>query len=51
VIAAVERGRHEQYVPGAFRQAVVTRHILPPLFRWGSRRSFSRELADDRSRR
>jgi 3-oxoacyl-[acyl-carrier protein] reductase len=51
VIAAVERGRHEQYVPGAFRQAVVTRHILPPLFRWGSRRSFSRELAEDRSRR
>jgi 3-oxoacyl-[acyl-carrier protein] reductase len=51
VIAAVEDGRHEQYVPGWFRQAVVTRHLLPPLFRSGSRRSFTAELAKDRATR
>jgi short-subunit dehydrogenase len=51
VIRAVERGRHEQYVPGAFRQAVIARHLLPPVFRWGSKRSFRRELAADRAAR
>ena len=51
VIRAVERGHHEQYVPGSFRPAVVTRHLLPPLFRWGSKRSFVRELAEDRATR
>jgi short-subunit dehydrogenase len=51
VIRAVENDRHEQYVPGAFRAAVVTRHLLPPLFRWGSKRSFRRELAEDRAAR
>jgi short-subunit dehydrogenase len=51
VIAAVQRERHEQYVPTAFRGAVVTRHILPPLFRWGSKRSFTKELAADRRTR
>lgn len=51
VIKAVEADRREQYVPGWFRPAVVTRHLLPPLFRWGSKRSFGRELAEDRTRR
>lgn len=51
VIRAVEADRHEQYVPGLFRQAVVIRHLLPPLFRWGSKRSFTRELARDRNSR
>jgi short-subunit dehydrogenase len=51
VISAVRGGKHEQYVPTSFRGAVVTRHLLPPLFRWGSRRSFTRELAADRSKR
>lgn len=51
VIKAVESNRFEQYVPGLFRQAVVTRHLLPPLFRWGSKRSFARELAHDRATR
>ena len=48
VIRAVERGRHEQYVPASFRPAVAIRHLVPPLYRWGTRRSFSRELAEDR---
>lgn len=51
VIKAVEGRRHEQYVPGMFRPAVIARHLLPPVFRWGSKRSFTRELAEDRGRR
>jgi len=51
VLRAVEGDRHETYVPAAFRPAVVTRHLLPPVFRWGSKRSFTKELAEDRSRR
>ena len=51
VIAAVKGDKHEQYVPKSFRGAVVARHTLPPLFRWGSARSFTQELADDRRKR
>jgi len=51
VIKAVERDRHEQYVPGAFRPAVAIRHLLPPFFRWGTRRSFTKEVAADREQR
>jgi short-subunit dehydrogenase len=51
VIKAVRGEKHEQYVPGSFRGAVVARHLLPPLFRWGSKRSFTKELAADRSKR
>lgn len=51
VVRAVEGDKQEQYVPGSFRPAVVMRHLFPPLFRWGARKSFTRELALDRSRR
>jgi short-subunit dehydrogenase len=51
VIAAVRDGKHEQYVPRSFRGAVVARHTVPPLFRWGSKRSFTKELAEDRRAR
>jgi short-subunit dehydrogenase len=51
VIDAVQGEKHEQYVPASFRGAVVARHVLPPLFRLGSRRSFTKELADDRRAR
>jgi short-subunit dehydrogenase len=51
VIAAVKGDKHEQYVPRSFRGAVVARHTLPPLFRWGSKRSFTQELDDDRRKR
>jgi short-subunit dehydrogenase len=51
VVAAVERDKAEQYVPAAFRPAVVVRHLLPPVFRWGTRRSFRRELAEDEAKR
>ena len=51
VVDAVEAGSAESYVPRWFRAAVVTRHLLPPLFRWGTARSFREELAADRARR
>jgi short-subunit dehydrogenase len=51
VVRAVEGSRHEQYVPVSFRPAVAIRHLVPPLYRWGTRRSFTQELADDRWRR
>ena len=51
VVRAVEGGRHESYVPPSFRPAVAIRHLVPPLFRWGARRSFTRELAADRKLR
>ena len=51
VIKAVAGDKHEQYVPSSFRGAVVTRHLLPPLFRFGSKRSFTKELAEDKRSR
>ncbi|MEX2294176.1 MAG: SDR family NAD(P)-dependent oxidoreductase [Acidimicrobiales bacterium] len=51
VIKAVEGSRHEQYVPASFRGAVMIRHLIPPIFRFGSKKSFVREVAVDRSRR
>ena len=38
-------------MPASFRGAVVARHVLPPLFRFGSKRSFTKELAEDRRSR
>jgi len=51
VIRAVETGRLEQYVPGTFRPAVMIRHLVPSLFRWGARRSFRDELVADEASR
>ncbi|MGH9085916.1 MAG: hypothetical protein ACRDYW_10720, partial [Acidimicrobiales bacterium] len=51
VIRAVTSGRHEQYVPSSFRPAVSIRHLVPPIYRLGSKLSFRRELADDRRKR
>ena len=42
VIKAVEHGRHEQYVPGSFRPAVVIRHLLPWRSSGGARSAASR---------
>jgi short-subunit dehydrogenase len=47
VLKAVEHDRLEQLVPGWFKPAVVVRHLVPPLFRWGTRRTFTDELAED----
>lgn len=51
VVAAIERGESETYVPRSFRGAVVTRHLVPPLFRWGTARSFRAELRADAAKR
>jgi short-subunit dehydrogenase len=51
VLRAVEGGRLEQYVPTFLRPAVVVRHLFPPLFRWGTARTFKREIAEDRTTR
>jgi len=51
VVDAIEKNHHEVYVPGWFRPAVVVRHLLPRLLRWGSSRSFRDELAADAAAR
>ncbi len=45
VIRAVDRDRHETFVPSWLRAASVVRHVVPPLYRSGTRRSFKTELA------
>ncbi|HZT67554.1 MAG TPA: SDR family oxidoreductase [Acidimicrobiales bacterium] len=45
VMVAVEKERLEQVVPRMLGQAVVAKTLLPPLFRWGTRRSFAEELS------
>ena len=51
VVAAIEQGIAESYVPRWFRPAVLTRHLVPPLFRWGTTRSFRSELQADEEQR
>ncbi len=55
VVRAVERERAEVFVPALLRQAVMVKALVPPLYRWGTRLAFRRELAaetaaSDRSR-
>ncbi len=51
VFAVVEGDHLERHVPRSLGGAVVVRHLVPPLLRWGTRRSFRRELAEDERRR
>lgn len=51
VLRALESGRAEQVVPKWLGQAVVFRHLVPPLYRWGARRTFRGELAADEAKR
>ena len=51
VVAAIEGGTAESYVPRWFRPAVVARHLVPPMFRWGTARSFRAELRADAAKR
>jgi short-subunit dehydrogenase len=51
VVAAIEGGTAEIYVPRSFRPAVVVRHLVPPLFRWGTARSFRDEMRADAAKR
>ncbi len=50
VIETVASGQQERFVPGWLRHAAVFRHLVPPLYRWGSRRAFRTQLASDRVR-
>src|SRR5205823_3929175 len=40
VIRAVDGHRMEQVVPRWLRQAVILRHAVPPLLKWGTERRF-----------
>ena len=51
VVDAVERRKPEVYVPRSFGAAVAIRHLVPRLLRWGTRRSFRKELAADAAAR
>ena len=51
VIDAIEHDKRELYVPQWFRPAVVVRHLVPPMLRWGTKRSFRDELAADAATR
>jgi short-subunit dehydrogenase len=51
VVAAIARDTAEVYVPRWFRPAVVVRHLVPPMFRWGTARSFRAELRADKEKR
>jgi short-subunit dehydrogenase len=51
IVRVVETGKHEQFVPAWFAPTVLVRHALPPLFHWGTKQSFRKELADDEARR
>ncbi len=41
VVEAVEHDRAERFVPRWLRQALVSRVLVPPLYRWGARRAVS----------
>lgn len=47
---AVERNRAEAFVSGFMRQAVITKTLFPPMFRWGTARMFKPELKAVRDR-
>jgi short-subunit dehydrogenase len=42
ILRAVEKNTFEQVVPRWLGQAVVIRHLVPPLLRWGTRRHYER---------
>jgi len=46
VVAAVERNRREQLIPAWFRQAIIFKTLVPPLFYRGTRRSLHEELTN-----
>ena len=51
VVDAIEKNKREVYVPRSFGTAVAIRHLVPGLLRWGTRRSFRKELAADAAMR
>ncbi len=47
VLAAVEGDTLERTVPRSLGAAVVVRHLLPSMYRWGTTKVFRKELARD----
>jgi short-subunit dehydrogenase len=51
VLRSVEHDKAEVCVPPILQQAVVTKTLVPPLFGWGTARTFAKELREERRRR
>lgn len=49
-IRAIERNRHDIFASAFMRQALISKTLIPPAFRWGSERAFAKELAELRAR-
>jgi short-subunit dehydrogenase len=49
-VRAIERNRRDIFASAFMRQALITKTLIPPAFRMGSIRAFSKELAEMRSR-
>lgn len=45
VLDAIEHDRQEAFVSGFMRQAVISKTLFPPLYRWGTARAFADDLA------
>jgi hypothetical protein len=43
-LRAIERNRSDIFASAFMRQALITKTLVPPLFRLGSTRAFSKEL-------
>lgn len=44
-LRAIERNRHDIFASAFMRQALISKTLVPPLFRLGSARAFAKELA------
>ncbi len=51
IVTAVEKERAEVFITPVLRQAVVTKALIPPLFQWGTARTFARDLKQEAARR
>jgi len=49
VLDAVEHERSDTFVSVFMRQALISKTLFPPLFRWGTGRAFAKELAAERA--
>jgi short-subunit dehydrogenase len=49
-LRAIERNRHDVFASAFMRQALISKTLVPPLFRLGSARAFAKELAELSSR-
>ena len=49
-IRAIERNRRDIFASAFMRQALISKTLIPPAFRWGSVRAFAKELAELRAR-